>query len=352
MPYHLVLCNLFVLFCIPAPLRAQYDDLLRNPDISWVAEYTSDFVMDPGMEAEEFDLNSLFSIQFRNGASDHGLFGRTVDAPHYLSQQIMLNIRRPATQVFEDSLVMLLLSQKNLDTKIVRVDTVIRCFENTLNDSDWPYFIVTEEIPYTRIKTIRVRQVYWYDRKNRRFDSRLLSYAPVFRTFDDEGNEKGERVYFWLGAGAGLPKRLSNEDFNYVFQTFMWANAPGLEDFKVKKGSLDIKQIVREEISDPSHLSLDAGEYQPIGKEEMGYHCFGADTLINYTYETNQTETVIVPWNRIEQIAKIRFVHNWYYDARRARLCSRLVGMAPMAKLVDQEGEFRYYTPLFYQMYR
>lgn len=34
--------------------RAQYDDLLRNPDIVWVAEYTTDYLMNPVDETDEW----------------------------------------------------------------------------------------------------------------------------------------------------------------------------------------------------------------------------------------------------------------------------------------------------------
>jgi hypothetical protein len=80
--------------------------------------------------------------------------------------------------------------------------------------------------------------------------------------------------------------------------------------------------------------------------------CFGADTIVIYHYETDEQQVSIENRNCIAQIEKIRFVQNWYYDERRNRLYGRLVGIAPLAAIRDSDGVFRYYKPLFYQMYR
>lgn len=68
--------------------------------------------------------------------------------------------------------------------------------------------------------------------------------------------------------------------------------------------------------------------------------------------ETYEEKITIKPRNCIGQIEKIRFVQNWYYDERRGRLYVRLVGIAPLAAIRDSDGNFRYFKPLYYLMYR
>ena len=83
---------LVCLFFSPA-LRAQYDDLLRDPDIVWVAEYTTDFEMNPGDETEQYPkrFNLLDIIQFRNSGAENGLYGSRIFAQKYRQNGIVLS---------------------------------------------------------------------------------------------------------------------------------------------------------------------------------------------------------------------------------------------------------------------
>ena len=198
----------------------------------------------------------------------------------------------------------------------------------------------------------RIRQVFWYNQKNKKFESRVLAYAPVVDTKDNEGNYKDSHPLFWLKSAESPPKRFKNKQFSYIFQTKMKDNAPHLEDFKVLKGSFDFKKFFKAEIETPSWRCLDKYNYTPADLSDLRAECFGADTIVTFHPETYEEKMQIERRSCIEQIERIRFVQNWYYDERRHRLYAQLVGIAPLAAIRDNEGVFRFYKPLFYQMYR
>lgn len=337
-----------LLACIflPSSLPAQYDDLLRNPDISWVAEYTTDFVMNPANETDDFEvLNYLDLIHFRNSGAENGLYGRKIYAQKYLSQQLYQVLGRPGLVCYKDSLVAEVMTEKDLYNAMTKVDTGIGgCYHDTI--------IIRNEVSYDQIWAFRVRQIFWYNQKSGTFGARLLAFAPVIDTRDQEGNINGARTLFWLKADPKPRRRFKSDHFNYVFQTRMLNNAPRQRDFKVLKGSLDFKKHFEHEIRHPSPDCLDASEYRPLDTAMLHLECFGTDTIVTFHPETYEETITIENRDCIEQIERIRFVQNWYYDERRGQLYGRIVGVAPLAAIRDSEGNFRYLKPLYYRMYR
>jgi len=328
-------------------LQAQYDDLLRNPDITWVAEYTTDFEMNPENEDELYPrrFNYLDVIQFQNSGNENGLYGNKIFAKKYLSQQFLKNASRKGFSCYKDSLVSNLLAKEEFFSTMSKTDTAVGgCYNDT--------FIIHNDVSYEQVWCFRARQVFWYNQKNKAFESRVLAYAPVIDIKDKEGNFAGTRALFWLKADTNPSKFFKNKRFNYIFQTKMKDNAPRFEDFKVIKGSFDFKKFFGAEIGNPSHPFLSRDNYSPADMQAFRVECFGTDTIVTFHPETYEEQISIEHRNCIEQIEKIRFVQNWYYDEHRNRLYARLTGIAPLAAIRDAEGELRYYKPLFYQMYR
>lgn len=337
----------FVCLVSTSLAQAQYDDLLRNPDITWVAEYTTDFEMNPENEDELYSrrFNYLDVIQFQNSGIENGLYGNKIFAKKYLSQQFLKNASRKGFSCYKDSLVSNLLAKEEFFSTMSKTDTAVGgCYNDT--------FIIQNDVSYEQVWCFRVRQVFWYNQKNKAFESRVLAYAPVIDIKDKEGNFAGTRALFWLKADINPSKFFKNKRFNYIFQTKMKDNAPRFEDFKVIKGSFDFKKFFGAEIEKPSRRLFDQSTYDLVNTQALQSECFGADTIVTFHPETYEEQISIEPRNCIEQIERIRFVQNWYYDERNHRLYARLAGIAPLAAIRDAEGELRYYKPLFYQMYR
>ncbi len=339
---------LSVLGFLPAALTfAQPKGWLTNPDIVWAAEYTTDFVMNLEDEANPYLVhpNHLDVIQFQNSSVENGLYGRLTYLPKYLSQQLLSDTSRRGFAYYTDSLVEQRMTQDALYRSLVRIDTGYSCEEGGT-------FFIKNEVEYEQVWCFRVRQLFWYNQKSKAFDCQLLAYAPVVHTRDDEGNIIGSRPLFWLKADSDPPKSFKSKHFNYVFQTKMVDNAPRLEDFKVLKGGLDFKEFFKEEMAAPSRPCFDNSEYKPVSPAVLLEECFGTDTIVTFDDNTYEEVVSVVKRDCIGQIEKVRFVQNWYYDERQHRLYARLVGVAPLSAVRGSEGDFRYYKPLFYQMYR
>lgn len=350
----MLLRAIFCVVCLASvtTARAQWADLLRNPEVTWVAEYTTDYLMDlEGEEdyAYEDKPNYIDLLQFINTDNEHDLYGRNLQPSKYLSQQLLNAARDTQFQCFKDSSCRLELSTTERYHSLTKLDTAIGCCDCPLSEM---YRIIKNDVSFEDVWCFRTRQIYWYDRKRARFDARLLAYAPVVFTKDNEGNTTGTRTLFWVKAGELSPKTLKTKSFNYVFQTKMLHNAPSHNVLKVIKGALDFKKHFAKELSFPSYPLVNASTYQPASSDTLSAICFGTDTIISYDPTTYEEIIQLESRNCIELIERIRFVQNWYYDERRQRLYCRLVGVAPLATIRDVEGRFRFFKPLFYQMYR
>jgi len=49
------------------------------------------------------------------------------------------------------------------------------------------------------------------------------------------------------------------------------------------------------------------------------------------------------------EVQRLRLVENWFWDDRRHRLDIQLAGFAPMMQVRDNEGNYRFDSPLFYR---
>lgn len=333
-------------------LRAQWADLLRNPDVTWVAEYTTDYLMDlNGTEDYPYENRPNFFdlLQFINSGNEHGLYGLKLTPSNYLSRQLLNAAQDTQFLCFKDSSCQQVLTPAERYRSLTRLDTAIYCCDCPIDEM---YRVIKTGVDIEEVWCYRIRQIFWYDRKLRAFNARLLAYAPVVFTRDNEGNTTGTRTLFWVKANELSSKAFKTRSFNYVFQTKMVHNAPSQNDLKVIKGTLDFKKLFAKELSFPSYPLINAGTYQPASSDSLSADCFGTDTIISYQPTTYEEVIQLESRNCIELIERIRFVQNWYYDERRQRLYCRLVGVAPLAAIRDDEGLFRFFRPLFYQRYR
>lgn len=77
------------------------------------------------------------------------------------------------------------------------------------------------------------------------------------------------------------------------------------------------------------------------------------DTILDYwTADDAEPETKVI-FNEInwEDIKRFRLKEAWFFDARTSTLQVRILGIAPLMDVRDEEGNFRYEMPLFWIHY-
>lgn len=89
-----------------------------------------------------------------------------------------------------------------------------------------------------------------------------------------------------------------------------------------------------------------------LSREAVRKMLFKRDTVVIFdpvTYE----ETVQVVENEvnIEDVKRFRIKESWFFDTKTSTLRCRILGIAPMIEERDENGDFRYETPMFWVYY-
>ncbi|MEQ1747077.1 MAG: hypothetical protein ABMA02_16730, partial [Saprospiraceae bacterium] len=329
-----------------SPLHAQYDDLLRKGRYPWVAEYTTDYELNPiYSEKVNTEMNLVHTIRLESANQKHGLF-QELELKHYLSHTLLQGLASGAFACFADEQLSQPLSREKVLNLLSWPETII-------NFDHFDTVTVLREILPSEIDLFRIRQVFFFDSRKKQFGSRLLALAPMVDKTDAEGNFTRRLPLLWIKIHPDNHRETQKiaKNATYAAQTFMGGNAPQVEDMKTVNGSLDLKKWASAEVRKPTHQVLASDDFSSLNVDALEGKVFTTDTLIVYDPETYEESAAIVRNNAIDRVEKIRFVQNWYYDERRHRLAVQVVAAAPIAAVRDSEGEIRYYKPLFYSKY-
>jgi gliding motility associated protien GldN len=86
--------------------------------------------------------------------------------------------------------------------------------------------------------------------------------------------------------------------------------------------------------------------------EQIEGKLFKRDTILTYDVVTGD-EKVEVVRNEVswEDVKRFRIKETWFFDAKTATLRSRILGIAPLLEVRDENGDFRFEIPLFWVHY-
>ena len=87
-------------------------------------------------------------------------------------------------------------------------------------------------------------------------------------------------------------------------------------------------------------------------KEDLHAVLFSSDTIIVFDPIT-YLEDIRVVQNQInpEDVKRFRVKESWYFDSQSATMKVRILGIAPLIDVHDENGNFRYEKPLFWVHY-
>jgi gliding motility associated protien GldN len=89
-----------------------------------------------------------------------------------------------------------------------------------------------------------------------------------------------------------------------------------------------------------------------LTREEVIRFCYRQDTVATFDVETGEDQVQIVQ-NELdwEQVKRFRIKEVWYFNSRTSALEKRILGIAPMIDVLDENGDFKFEQPLFWVYY-
>jgi gliding motility associated protien GldN len=89
-----------------------------------------------------------------------------------------------------------------------------------------------------------------------------------------------------------------------------------------------------------------------LDPESVRAMLFSVDTIYRPNLDTGEEEVVVVQNERSwEDVKRFRIKEAWYFDTRTSSLKVRILGIAPLLDVVDENGDFKFEVPLFWLHY-
>lgn len=338
-----------------SPALAQYADLLSDKNISWAAEYTADFSLNPVTytfrffaDSEYEPNNDLNIIKLNIEPENTGLY-RPQDMERYFSAQIFKAVKNGSFALFDDEALENPVTLEEFIRRLSRIDTVITSVADSIDQVD--YMVLSNELTAEAIVSFRVRQIFFYNKTEKKFGSRIIALAPMVDEKDREGNFIETKSLIWIKMEQP-PKNVDKTfpvDLPYAFETKMIGNAPDFKGFALKKGRMDFLTLIVNEVAKPSRTILD-NNFEPINPGLLQGLVQTIDTVTHRDPSTWEEKTEIIQRNAIKDVERIGFVQHWFFDDRKKLFYNRVIAVAPLIRVKDDEGFFQYSKPLFYIM--
>lgn len=331
---------------LPFLVTAQLDDLLKNPDVSYVATFETehDFRISVKRETSNLQLLKLYNPQ--NSCADFA-------TDNWLSKWLLNGMKDGIYKAYESADLSVIVEHSTLLDKITTIDTVITFYPETYEEV---MKVIKNEINPADIKSIRTLQAIYYDKKSSSYQTRIMAVAPMVNKTNPEGKVLGSTPLAWLAMDSKLSSSLSagSPDVTWAALLLDKNNPLIIKELKVKKN--DSKKTFME------LLFLEAASMKHPVEESVGYGCSNLltknelesmgrtiDTVITFDPATSE-ETMRVIKNDLQpvNIKTVFLAQEWYFDNRRKMLVNRLNAIGPVVDVTGVNGELMYSKTLYY----
>jgi hypothetical protein len=320
---------------------AQIDDLLKNKDITWVAEISTDLVLDNPDSAVAKRLNWIRTLKLLPNQKVSGSDDRLE-----FSYIIHDAIKSDKIPFYSDSTC-----QKRIFAKtLTHIDTVIKCFE-PMPDGKF-YFLLYNFPKPTDFKVFRAHQIVFYNSKKAQFGLRTLAFAPLEEIRNEAGDFIDIKPLCWIKADdiSKRPK-LSSDDIIWArklstYKGFDLTKAMVLKQTSSESPMIHLLNIAEKDTKKTFFSSESSTDMRKLPFNELGRVFFWRDTI----YEIDGISSKVIE-NHVEksEIKNLRLIQEWFWDERKQKLRIHFVAAAPMKEITDEAGQFLYWKPLFYR---
>lgn len=325
---------------------AQVEDLMRDKNITWIAEYYNDVVTEQAMEGKmPSATNFITPLKYVN--ITEGAASET-----FVLQNIVLEaVKEGQLRIYSDANCKIPITYD----AICRHDSI-----QHINPATYEQDVkVVSGLPWLgKFSGFQIRQIIFYNAKKVQFGVRTVSIALLARWYDADNEVFRAHPWFYVKAEDLTKKRRLSD------KSITWASRLNLINGVVLRS--DSTKILKK-IGDNMPISalFDAFKAKPkipfykmndvepnikYSKSERSNYFIQYDTLtsidpISYVH----TYTPIATEIKAEEINQLKLIQNWYWNNKKKRLEIWLSAIAPLKKETNDMIELYYNRPLFYR---
>lgn len=332
---------------LPFSLSAQIDDLLKNPDVSYLATFESEH--DFRLSAKR-DKSKIQLLKFHQ--KDECLDFAT---DNWLALWMLEEMANGKYKAYDDPELSIWVAHTTLLNRLSSIDTVItfdpKNYEERMQ-------VIRNDINPADIKAFRTHQAIYFDKKSGTYQTRLLALAPLVTITDPTGKVVNTTPLAWLAMDGKLPSGFSAQSSDVTWSVLLLDRDKPLEisNLKIKKNEWrkpfaeQFFQIVQTTMLPVESASGGYGCGKLLSKMDIEAEYTSIDTIITFDPVTYvETMQVIRNDYKPANLKRVLLSQEWYFDERRKILCNRLKAMSPLIDRYDETGKTLMYTyPLYY----
>jgi hypothetical protein len=329
---------------------AQVDDLMRDKNITWIAESYNDVVTDQVMEGKiSSATNFVTPLKYVNLAEGNA-------SEEFILQNIVLEaVKKGELNIYRDCDCKIATTYNDICTH----DTITQINPNTYETENK----IVAGLSWSRQFTVfRSHQIFFYNAKKAQFGLRTIAIAAIQPEYDGEG--KGTIVswtpLFWIKvADLGKKRKLSEVSIT-------WAKRLTFKKGVVFRGSDSSRILKQTEVGAPmksmfATLKTKAKiqfyspeKWQsgvPLKLSERIDLLESVDTVSAIDPITHlMSNKIIVKEMSPDIVNHLQSIQNWYWDDKKKRLEIYLVATVPFVDVKNEAGDFLFRLPLFYRL--
>ena len=338
----------FILF-FPTFLFSQYQDLLKNPDITWVAEFKMELSFDHNQTGENTNVVTAKKILQSKGDD--------LDAQgDVIAQYLYDHIINGEVLAYESPSLTIPYGFDEILNRVTTFDST-----TTENPSTGEEQLQIEKIEFdpATLKTCLTKQAIYFNKKTNSLGTYLIAIAPLMERTNSEENSIQEKPLGWIRMDDLLNNSYSENLTSVLWAATIETQATPLDfsQLRAVKGSLDFRKFLYENaISGPQQVEdgrSGFGSDQLMTKEEIEKtYTNRIDSVITFDPATYTDNVEIIVSNfRPTQINNCILVQDWFYIPEKKLLANRLKAISPVIPVKDYNDQFRFYQPLYYIRY-
>lgn len=325
--------------------------LLNDPNVEWIGETQSDLrFTDPTPQTARlnFDWNQL-SIEkllikpgtsgFANGSARHSGYWESM-VKDWLAEE----------EGFADPQLTVKVTPQERPAYLTQVDTVV-VYDRLGYEQ---IKIINNEIYPDDIVGVRVHQLIYWNSKLRNFGYQALSFAPLWRQYDETGKLTRAKPILWfpVTAASKPAKTWSADEVSYVTETRHQLAIQGDNSIPTTKGKFQVEAFFTA-LRDDEQAKLygNPPEFELTEADRNQLFRSFVDTVVVFdpdTYEeVVKTIAVEFDWNALK---KVRFVVRWFWDEQKHQLTYAFLGWGLLEQYSSYGSDVLHNQLLFYRM--
>ncbi len=339
------------------------DGLIKNPDILWVAESEEVVLLDI-LNAENAEnaewlknmgipLRRVLCAPIKNQHDRKNPNTNPYPQDFTLSTRTLISKKINQIQVYSDPACTQLV--KDPYTKYIYSVDTIKTIDPATQKERVNFSVVVNELDPALIKSYKIRQLFYFDKKANTFGSLPLAFAPIVDSLGDDGVTLIDRKpLFWVKIEHSQQLLdLNNDNIQWarkIVRQFDFADMKPIKSDKSIEDCIALHLETLRKNAKTEDIRNTMGLLEKLDEKTISTMGATIDSIITFDPKTFQEVVQVVKSSADgKTIKSIRWSQEWYWDEKTNKMTVYNAFFAPIINRYDIQGKFLNAGPMYFK---